>query len=171
MSSTPCAGHWPDHGLAEVRGIDQYALHGCGCGCGVKGSAGSSARDWPAMRGAARHDRGGRSGGLPPRRSDRNIAIVAEDGADIYKPSRHVDLIRDSFERQGKEPEAFVRFHLRRLEALRRAGHTERIDKRVPNHIVERSMAHDLSQGGDSLRVLTLSTFDLEQQIGSDGAT
>jgi hypothetical protein len=32
-------------------------------------------------------------------------------------------------------------------------------------------MAHDLSQGGDSLRVLTLSTFDLEQQIGSDGAT
>jgi hypothetical protein len=41
-----------------------------------------------------------------PRRSDRNIAIVAEDGADIYKPSR--------------------RFHLRRLEALRRAGHTER---------------------------------------------
>ena len=41
-----------------------------------------------------------------PRRSDRNIAIVAEDGADIYKPSRHVDLIRDSFERQGKEPEA-----------------------------------------------------------------
>jgi hypothetical protein len=64
-----------------------------------------------------------------------------------------------------------VRFHLRRLEALRRAGHTERIDKRVPNHIVERSMAHDLSQGGDSLRVLTLSTFDLEPQIGSDGAT
>jgi hypothetical protein len=106
-----------------------------------------------------------------PRRSDRNIAIVAEDGADIYKPSRHVDLIRDSLERQGKEPEAFVRFHLRRLEALRRAGHTDRIDKRVPNHIVERSMAHDLSQGGDSLRVLTLSTFDLEQQIGSDGAT
>jgi hypothetical protein len=86
-----------------------------------------------------------------PRRSDRNIAIVAEDGADIYKPSR--------------------RFHLRRLEALRRAGHTDRIDKRVPNHIVERSMAHDLSQGGDSLRVLTLSTFDLKQQIGSDGAT
>ena len=51
-----------------------------------------------------------------PRPSDRNIAIVAEDGAGIYKPSRHVDLIRDSFERQGKEPEAFVRFHVRRLE-------------------------------------------------------
>jgi hypothetical protein len=96
---------------------------------------------------------------------------VAEDGAGIYKPSRHVDLIRDSFERQGKEPEAFVRFHLRRLEALRRAGHTERIAKRVPNHIVERSMANDLSQGGDSLPVLALSTFDLEQQIGGDGAT
>jgi hypothetical protein len=109
-----------------------------------------------------------------PRPSDRNIAIVAEDGAGIYKPSRNVDLIRDSFERQGKEPEAFVRFHVRRLEALRRAGHTERIDAdhwRVPNDIVERGMAHDLSQGGDSLRVRTLSTLDLEQQIGSDGAT
>ena len=32
-------------------------------------------------------------------------------------------------------------------------------------------MAYDLSQGGDSLRVRTLSTLDLEQQIGSDGAT
>jgi hypothetical protein len=126
------------------------------------------------MRGAARHDHGGRSAVSGPRPSDRNIAIVTEGGAGIYKPSRHVDLIRDSFERQGKEPEAFVGFHVRRLEALRRAGHTERIDAdhwRVPNDIVERGMAHDLSQGGDSLRVRTLSTLDLEQQIGSDGAT
>jgi hypothetical protein len=32
-------------------------------------------------------------------------------------------------------------------------------------------MAYDLSRGGDGLRVRTLSAFDLERQIGSDGAT
>jgi hypothetical protein len=42
---------------------------------------------------------------------------VAEDGAGIYKPSRHVELIRDGFERQGKDPEAFVRFHVQRHPA------------------------------------------------------
>jgi hypothetical protein len=82
--------------------------------------------------------------------------------------------IRDSFERQGKDPEAFVRAHVRRLEALRRAGHVERIDAdhwRIPKDITERGMAYDLSRGGDGLRVCTLSAFDLERQIVSDGAT
>jgi hypothetical protein len=62
-----------------------------------------------------------------PRGSDRNIAIMAEGHDDIYQPSRHLDRIRDRFETQGKDPEAFVRFHVRRLEALRRAGHVERL--------------------------------------------
>jgi hypothetical protein len=50
----------------------------------------------------------------------------------------------------------------------------ERIDAdhwRIPKDITDRGMAYDLSQGGDGLRVRTLSTLDLEQQIGSDGAT
>src|SRR5262249_884940 len=70
--------------------------------------------------------------------------------------------------------EAFVRSHVRRLEALRRAGHVERIDDghwRIPKDIVERGQTYDLNQGGDGLRVRTLSAFNLEQQIGSDGAT
>jgi hypothetical protein len=85
-----------------------------------------------------------------------------------------LERIRDSFERQGKDPEAYVRSHVRRLEALRRAGHVERIDAdhwKVPRDIVERGQAYDLSQGGDGLRVRTLSTLNLEQQIGSHGAT
>jgi hypothetical protein len=79
-----------------------------------------------------------------------------------------VELIRDHFERQGKDPEAFVRFHVRRLEALRRAGHVERIDAehwRIPEDLVERGMAYDLDRGGHGRRVRTLSMF------GSDGAT
>jgi len=190
-----------DHGLDEARGFDQYAFHGSGGGEKVvgrvigKGLAGDEmgervylvvdgvdarvhhmefadpARLDEVRRGMIVEAAPAVSGSRP---SDRNIAIVAEDGAGIYKPSRHVELIRDSFEHQGKNPEAFVRFHVRRLEALRRAGHVERIDAdhwRIPKDIVDRGMAHDVSRGSDGLRVRTLSALDLEQQIGSDGAT
>ena len=63
---------------------------------------------------------------------------------------------------------------MRRLEALRRAGHVERLDAdqwRVPADIAERGMRYDLSRGGDGLAVRTLSTLDLQAQVGSDGAT
>ncbi|MER9071200.1 DUF3363 domain-containing protein, partial [Mesorhizobium sp. M0902] len=77
-----------------------------------------------------------------PRAADRNISVVAgEDG--IYRPSRHLETIRETFLEQGKDPEAFVRFHVRRLEALRRAGHVERIDDdhwRVPKDLSERGI-------------------------------
>jgi type IV secretory pathway VirD2 relaxase len=191
-----------DHGLAELRGIDGYAIHGSStAGEKVigrvvgKGLAGDemSERVYLVIDGIdarvhhiefpdpARLD-GVRPGMIVeaapavsgPRNSDRNIAMVANDGAGIYQPSWHVERIRDNFQQQGKDPDAFVRFHVRRLEALRRAGHVERIDAdhwRVPNDIVDRGMAYDLSQGGDSLRIRTLSTLDLEQQIHSDGAT
>jgi hypothetical protein len=190
-----------DHGLADLRGVGQYAVPGRGGGEKVigrvvgKGLAGDEMgeRVYLVIDGIdarvhhmevadpARLDEvrlGMIVEAAPavsgPRNSDRNIAIMAEDGAGIYQPSWHVERIRESFERQGKDPEAFVRFHARRLEALRRAGHVERIDAdhwRVPNDIVDRGLAHDLARGGDSLRVRTLSTLDLEQQIRSDGAT
>ena len=110
-----------------------------------------------------------------PRPADRNVATNAAEDDGVYRPSRHLERIRDNFERQGKDPEAFVRsHHVRRLEALRRSGHAERIDAdswNIPKDIVERGQAYDLSQGGDGLRIRTLSALNLEQQIGSDGAT
>jgi len=109
-----------------------------------------------------------------PRPADRNIAANAAEDNGVYQPSQHLERVRDSFERQGKDPEAFVRSHVRRLEALRRAGHVERIDAdnwKVPKNIVERGQAFDLSQGGDGLRIRTLSAISLEKQVGSDGAT
>jgi Protein of unknown function (DUF3363) len=60
------------------------------------------------------------------------------------------------------------------LEALRRAGHAERIDAnhwRIPKDIVERGRDYDHSLDGDGLRVRTLSALNLDKQIGSDGAT
>ncbi len=47
------------------------------------------------------------------------------------------------------DPEAFIRSHVRRLEALRRAGHAERIDAdhwRVPADLAERGQAYDLAR-------------------------
>jgi hypothetical protein len=109
-----------------------------------------------------------------PRPADRNIAIDAAENDGVYRSSRHLERIRDSSERQGKDPEAFVRSHVRRLEALRRAGQVERIDTdnwKVPKDIVARGQAYDLSQGGDGLRIRTLSVVGLDRQIASDGAT
>ncbi|MER9902688.1 DUF3363 domain-containing protein [Mesorhizobium sp. M0130] len=108
-----------------------------------------------------------------PRAADRNISVVAGEGG-IYRPSQHLDAIRETFLGQGKDPDAFVRFHVRRLEALRRAGHVERIDEdhwRVPEDLSERGIAYDARNAGKDFSVRVLSTFDLDAQIGSDGAT
>jgi type IV secretory pathway VirD2 relaxase len=190
-----------DNGLAEERGVGQYALHGEGSSQKVvgrvlaKGLAGDELSErvglvvdgidgrvhYVEFKDPSRIDEMGRdmiveaapivSG---PRPADRNIASNAEEDNGIYRPSRHLQRVRDSFERQVKDPEAFVRSHVRRLEALRRAGLVERIDAdnwKVPKDIVERGQAYDLSQGGDGLRIRTLSAIGLDRQIASDGAT
>jgi Protein of unknown function (DUF3363) len=185
------------NGLAEERGVGQYALHGEGSGEKVvgrvlaKGLAGDEMSERVHLivdgidgrvhhiefKDPSRIEEVGRdmiveaapvvSG---PRPADRNIAANAVEDGGVYRPSRHLGRIRDSFERQGKDPEAYVRSHVRRLEALRRAGHVADHWK-VPNDIVERGRAYDLSQGGDGLRVRTLSALNLEKQIGRHGAT
>jgi len=108
-----------------------------------------------------------------PSAADLNIADMTDE-AGIYRPSVHLERARQRIGRIGGDPEAFVRSHIRRLEALRRAGHVERIDAdtwRVPADISERGMRYDLSRGSDGLAVRTLSTLDLQAQVGSDGAT
>ncbi|WP_292532635.1 DUF3363 domain-containing protein [Methylocystis sp.] len=190
-----------DHDLTEQRGADQYLIHGERGGALIigrvlgKGLAGDEMGEKvylivDGVDGRAHYVEFAKPERLDevrrgmiveakpvvaePRAADRNIAIIAEGDDGIYRPGRHLDLIRDRFQRQGKDPDAFVRFHVRRLEALRRAGHVERLDAdywRVPDDITERGMRYDLSRGGDGLSVRILSTLDLEAQIGSDGAT
>ncbi len=108
-----------------------------------------------------------------PRKADRNIMNMTDDDG-IYRPSDHLEEINERFEQQGKDPEAFVRSHVRRLEALRRAGYVERINEdawRVPKDFVERGMAYDTGLQGNDMKVRTLSAYDLETQVVSDGAT
>ena len=113
------------------------------------------------------------SGQAGPRASDRNIlAIAGKDG--IYRPARHLEQAVGTVERLGGDPAAYVRSHVRRLEALRRAGHVERIDAdqwRVPADLSERGQAYDLARDRTMGRITVLSPTGLEQQIGHDGAT
>ncbi|WP_082143638.1 DUF3363 domain-containing protein [Nitratireductor soli] len=105
------------------------------------------------------------------RPSDRVIAAIAEDG--IYRPSRHREQAKFEGRVPGGDYEGYVDAHVRRLEALRRAGIVERVDAdqwRIPDNFESRAVGYDASRNRQaSIRIL--SSFDLDQQIGSDGAT
>jgi type IV secretory pathway VirD2 relaxase len=190
-----------DHGLAETRGGGQYVRHGSSMDQSVigrvlaKGLAGDEMGERiylviDGVDGRVHHLEFADPSGIEevgrgmivetvptvagPRSADRNIAVNATEGGGVYRPSRHLARITDSFEQQHKDPEAFVRFHVRRLEALRRAGHVERIDDdhwRVPNDLIARGQAYDLSQATNRPQLHVLSSFDLERQIAGNGAT
>ncbi|KXV35360.1 hypothetical protein AD940_03045 [Gluconobacter thailandicus] len=105
------------------------------------------------------------------RPSDRAVAGMAEGG--VYRPSRHLEQARFEGRVPGGDYEGFVDAHVRRLEALRRAGIVERFDAdqwRIPDDFATRAAAHDAGRGGRA-NVRILSSFDLERQIGADGAT
>jgi type IV secretory pathway VirD2 relaxase len=108
-----------------------------------------------------------------PRAADRNIIDVAGEGG-IYRPSEHLERARAAIDRLGGDPEAFVRSHVRRLEALRRAGHAERIEAdhwRVPADLPARGQAYDLARDRANIRISVLSPTGLDSQIGHHGAT
>ncbi len=106
-----------------------------------------------------------------PRPADLTIAASVEDG--IYRPSRHLEQTRFEGHGPGGDAEGFVEAHVRRLEALRRAGIVERIDAdhwRIPQDFESRAAAHDAGRNQQAT-IRTLSTLDLEAQITADGAT
>ncbi|MBW4053608.1 MAG: DUF3363 domain-containing protein, partial [Proteobacteria bacterium] len=83
------------------------------------------------------------SKGPKPRAADRTIAELAHDG--IYRTADHFVAARTDNPR-GSDPEALVEAHVRRLEALRRAGIVERLEEgvwRVPQDLVDRGRAYD----------------------------
>jgi type IV secretory pathway VirD2 relaxase len=189
------------HGLDEERGVDQYVRHGARPSERVtgrvlaKGLAGDEMDERvylvvDGIDGRVHHMEFPDASYLKdigrdiivevapaisgPRAADRNIALNMGEKDQIYRPSQHLGRIREQFEREGKDPESFVRSHVRRLETLRRAGHVERLDDdrwKVPSDIVERGQAYDRTRGGEGPRITTLSPQNLERQIASDAAT
>lgn len=111
---------------------------------------------------------------VEPRPADLNIHTMAEANGGIYRPSQHLEATREIIERRHGDPDAFIRSHVRRLEALRRAGHVERLDAdhwKIPADIAERGMAYDAPGRPKDFAIRTLLTLDLDRQVGSDGAT
>lgn len=105
------------------------------------------------------------------RPSDRTIATIAEDG--VYRPSRHLEQAKFEGRVPGGDYEGYVDAHVRRLEALRRAGIAERIDAdqwRIPEDFESRAAAYNAGRNRQA-NIRILSAARLEQQIGADGAT
>jgi type IV secretory pathway VirD2 relaxase len=105
------------------------------------------------------------------RPSDRTIAAIAEGS--VYRPSRHLEQAKFEGRVPGGDYDGYVDAHVRRLEALRRAGIAERIDAdqwRIPDDFETRAAAHDAGRNKQA-NVRILSAARLEQQIGADGAT
>ncbi|MFZ5617668.1 MAG: DUF3363 domain-containing protein [Pseudomonadota bacterium] len=105
------------------------------------------------------------------RPSDQAIASIAESG--VYRPSRHLEQARFEGRVPGGDYQGFIDAHVRRLEALRRAGIAERIDAdqwRIPEDFEHRATAYDAGRRRQA-NIRILSAFDLDKQIGADGAT
>ena len=192
-----------DHGIADERGPSQYVTHGKQIAHPVvgrvlaKGLAGDEMGDrlhlvidgvdgrthYVETADASKLDEIRRDqivslDPVPtraePRPADLNIHTVAEANGGIYRPGQHLEATRDIIERRHGDPDAFIRSHVRRLEALRHAGHVERIDAdhwKIPADIAGRGAAHDAPGRPQDFAIRTLSTLDLERQIGSSGAT
>lgn len=192
-----------DHGLADERGARDYITHGKSITGPIvgrvlaKGLAGDEMSDrlHLVIDGVDGHTHYVETGDISrlddiqhghivsldpipqtaePRASDINIGDLAAINDGIYRPSDHLEQARAKIEKIGGDPDAFIRSHVRRLEALRRAGYVERIDAdhwEVPKDLPERGMAYDARDRANDFTVRTLSALDLNRQIGSDGAT
>ena len=110
------------------------------------------------------------SNGPKPRPADRTVAEMTRGG--IYRTSEHLTVARANH-RPGREPDEFVEAHVRRLEALRRAGIVERLEQgvwRVPQDLVERGRAYDARRAG-GIQVEVRSYLPIERQVRAVGAT
>jgi type IV secretory pathway VirD2 relaxase len=104
------------------------------------------------------------------RTADRNIAAVADGG--IYKASTHLALAKTDA-RSDQDPQSFVEAHVRRLEALRRAGIVERIAEgvwQIPADLPERGRRYD-AERADGALVELKSHLTIKQQVRAMGAT
>jgi len=107
-----------------------------------------------------------------PRASDRNIAAMAADTG-VYCPSEHRALAEAGYVRvPGGDIEGYIESHVRRLEALRRAGIVERLEGdrwTIPAGYEARATAYDTAQSR-RMNLRVLSTYDLDRQIATDRA-
>lgn len=99
---------------------------------------------------------------------DRHIATIARDG--LYKTADHLVQLKQANDR---DPQSTVDAHLRRLEALRRAGIVERVADgvwKVPPDLLLKARTHDAQKNIGSVIELR-SHLPVDQQVRAIGAT
>jgi type IV secretory pathway VirD2 relaxase len=109
-------------------------------------------------------------GSAEVRAADKNIAALASDG--LYRTDHHL-AIEQGRAKPGRDPQEVVAAHVRRLEALRRAGIVERVADglwKVPDDLAERGRQYDAQRLG-GVAVELKSHLPIERQARVIGAT
>lgn len=109
-------------------------------------------------------------GSAEVRAADKNIAALASDG--LYRTDHHL-AIEQGRAKAGRDPQEVVAAHVRRLEALRRAGIVERVADglwTVPDDLAERGRQYDAQRLG-GVAVELKSHLSIERQARVIGAT
>ncbi|HHA2574946.1 TPA: relaxase/mobilization nuclease domain-containing protein [Stenotrophomonas maltophilia] len=109
-------------------------------------------------------------GSADVRAADRNIAALASGG--LYRTDHHLAIAQGQAV-PGRDPQEVVATHVRRLEALRRAGIVERVAEglwKVPDDLPERGRQYDAQRLG-GVAVELKSHLPIERQARVIGAT
>ncbi len=109
-------------------------------------------------------------GSADVRAADKNIVALASDG--LYRADHHL-AIEQGRAKPGRDPQEVVAAHVRRLEALRRAGIVERVAEglwKVPDDLAERGRQYDAQRLG-GVAVELKSHLPIERQARVIGAT
>lgn len=109
-------------------------------------------------------------GSAEVRAADKNIAALASDG--LYRTDHHL-AIEQGQAKPGRDPQEVVAAHVRRLEALRRAGIVERVAEglwSVPDDLAEQGRRYDAQRLG-GVAVELKSHLPIERQARVIGAT
>ena len=104
---------------------------------------------------------------------DKTIAAIAARNDRFYDPRQHFEIARMTARIPGGDVEGHVEAHVRRLEALRRAGIVNRVDADhwdIPKNFLERATAYD-DHEARKLVVEVHSAVALEKQITAEAAT
>ncbi|MCI4005118.1 relaxase/mobilization nuclease and DUF3363 domain-containing protein, partial [Dickeya dianthicola] len=110
-------------------------------------------------------------GAADVRTADRNITALTIDG--VYRTDHHLAITQGQAT-PHRDPREVVAAHVRRLEALRRAGIVEREAEgvwRVPGDLAERGRQYDAQHLGGGVAVELRSRLPIERQTRVIGAT
>ncbi|MFM0718913.1 relaxase/mobilization nuclease and DUF3363 domain-containing protein [Paraburkholderia strydomiana] len=110
-------------------------------------------------------------GAVGTRAADKTIAALAVEG--VYRTDHHLAIAQGQAT-PDRDPHEVVAAHVRRLEALRRAGIVERVTEglwRVPADLPERGRQYDAHRLDGGVAVELKSHLPIERQARLIGAT